>query len=126
MSRSVTVVGLGVLFAVLVVVTIAGVATNWPQQRSLAGSAQFAAPKTDDATVVGIQTVRCSNPTSSGCESVRVRLTSGPNKGRRASLLFGEGGGAPSFGLGERVLVYKNKLPPHNDWLGGPHVPAYG
>ena len=23
------------------------------------------------------------------------------------------------------MLVYKNKLPPHNDWLGGPHVPPY-
>jgi uncharacterized membrane protein len=124
-QRSIPVVGLVVAFAALVGVTLGGVAANWPGHRSIPGSAAFASPRTDEATVVAIQTVRCPSPGSSGCESVQVRLASGPDHGNLTSLAF-SGGGTPRFGVGDRVLVYKNKLPPHNGSPGGPHVPAYG
>jgi uncharacterized membrane protein len=113
-----------VLYGLLVLVTAAGVAANWPEHRAIPGSAQFAPPKTYDATVIALRTVRCRTPNAGGCESVQVRLRNGPESGKRTVLLF-SGAGAPRFGLGDDILVYKNKLPPHNDWLGGPHVPAY-
>jgi uncharacterized membrane protein len=124
-TRSPVVAALIATFAVLVVVTVAGVAVNWPRHHSIPGSAQFAPPKTVDATVVAVRTVRCRQPGTTGCASVTVELTSGPQKGRRTSFSFGDGGGTTSIGLGDRVLVYKNRLPPNNNQLGGPHVPAY-
>jgi uncharacterized membrane protein len=123
--RSLFLAGILTLFVVLVGVTIVGVAVNWPEHRAIPGSAQFAPPKSYNATVVALRTVRCREPGRQGCSVVTVRLTNGPDEGRRASFSFGDSGGSTSIGLGDGVRVFKNKLPPDNNALGGPHVPPY-
>jgi uncharacterized membrane protein len=112
-------------FVALAGLTVFGVAYNWPEHRTIPGSAQFAPPKTYDATVTGLRTVTCYQSGRTGCSIVTVRLTSGPDKGKHAAFSFGDSGGTTAIGLGDGVRLYKSQVPPGNDKLGGPHVPPY-
>lgn len=112
------------IFVVLVGTTIGGVAENWPQHRSIPGSAQFKPPRTFGATVIGMHETRCQEPGAHGCAVATLKLTSGPEKGSKTSLAFGDGTGTAGVGLGDRVLVYKNPQP-KSAVLGGVHLPAY-
>jgi uncharacterized membrane protein len=125
MQRSLVVPGLWVVFATLVGITVAGVTANWPTHGTIPGSARFAPPKTYDAVVTAVRTVECREPGRAGCSVVTVRLTAGPDKGRRTSFSFGDSGGTTPIGLGDGVRLYKNQVPPNNNKLGGPHVPPY-
>src|SRR5882672_10875644 len=99
------------LFAVLVGTTVLGIASNWPRHRSIpAGS--FRQPKTIDATVTGLQAVRCQVPSAHNCSNVTVRLDGGRNKGTSTTFRFGDTGSDATLALGDKVLVYKNPLPP--------------
>src|SRR2546428_8512942 len=112
MPRSVTALGFLVVFVVLVGTTIGGIVQNWPRHRSIPGSTQFRPPKTYGADVVAVRTARCQAPGAYHCEVVTVRLTGGSDKGKETSLRFGDAGGSVSVGLGDKLLVYKNPLPP--------------
>src|SRR5437870_2712366 len=101
MPRSLTALAFVAVFAALVVTTIAGVAANWPRHRSIPGSAQFRPAKTYGADVVAMRAAPCRAPLARHCSVVTVRLADGPDKGRRASLRFGDGAGDPRVGLGD-------------------------
>src|SRR5437867_4102420 len=76
------------------------------------------------ADVVAVRTARCQAPGAHHCEVVTVRLAGGPDKGKETSLRFGDAGGSVSVGLGDKLLVYKNPLPP-TARLGGVRLPPY-
>jgi uncharacterized membrane protein len=118
-----TVLGLITLFAVLVGVTVVGIIVNWPHDHRVAAQA-FRQPKTYRAHVTGLLAVRCQAPSAKHCRLVTVALDTGPNKGTRTSFRFGDTGSDANLGLGDRILVYKNQLPP-NAQLGGTKVPPY-
>jgi uncharacterized membrane protein len=124
MPRSVTALGFIVVFVVLVGTTIGGVAVNWPRHRTIPGSAQFRPPKTYGATVVAMRERPCEEPGTHGCSTVTVKLTSGPDKGTRTELAFGDGGGDARVALGDSLLVYKNPEP-KSAVLAGVKLPAY-
>jgi uncharacterized membrane protein len=125
MLRSLVVGSVLAAFAILVGVTVAGIAANWPAHRTIPGSAQFAPPKTYDATVTAVRTVECRDTRRAGCSVVTVRLTGGPDKGRQVSFPFGDSGGTTPIGLGDGVRLYKNEIPPSTRTLGAPRVAPY-
>src|SRR5439155_22012514 len=105
MPRSRTALGFVAVFVLLVAVTIGGIAANWPRHRTIPGSEQFKPPKTYGADVVAVRSARCRAPGARGCSVVTIELTGGPDKGRRATLRFGEAGGNVRVGLDDKLLV---------------------
>jgi uncharacterized membrane protein len=112
------------LFAILVGTTVLGIATNWPRHRSIQAGSSYRQPKTIDATVTGLASVRCQVPAARNCSNVTIRLDSGRDKGKTATIRFGDTGSDAKVGLGDKLLVYKNPLPPGAQ-LGGTRVPPY-
>jgi uncharacterized membrane protein len=118
------VLGLITLFAVLLGTTVLGIAINWPRHRTVSTGQSFQHPKTIDATVTALAATRCQVPAAHNCSNVTIRLDSGRDKGKTATIRFGDTGSDAKVGLGDRVLVYKNPLPPGAQ-LGGVKVPPY-
>jgi uncharacterized membrane protein len=118
-----TILSLLTLFAVLVGVTVVGIAINWPAHRTV-GGAQFRQPKTYDAHVVALRAARCQAPSARHCSIATVRLDNGPDGGTRTSLRFGDTGSDARLSLGDSILVYKNPLPPGAQ-LNGVKVAPY-
>ncbi|MCW2963667.1 MAG: YibE/F family protein [Actinomycetia bacterium] len=112
------------LFAILVGTTVLGIATNWPRHRTVPGVSSYQHPKTIDATVTGLAAVRCQVPAAHNCSNVTIRLDSGRNKGTSATIRFGDTGSDAKVSLGDKLLVYKNPLPP-GARLAGVKVPPY-
>jgi uncharacterized membrane protein len=112
------------LFAILVGTTVLGIATNWPRHRTIPSGSSYRQPKTIDATVTGLAAVRCQVPAAHSCSNVTIRLDSGRDKGKTATIRFGDTGSDAKVGLGDKLLVYKNPLPPGAQ-LGGTRVPPY-
>src|SRR5260221_2071490 len=100
------------LFAILVGTTVLGIATNWPRHRTVPGTSSYQHPKTIDATVTALAATRCQVPAAHNCSNVTIRLDSGPNRGKTAVIRFGDTGSDAKVGLGDKLLVYKNPLPP--------------
>lgn len=124
-SRGIVVVlGLLTLFVVLIAVTIGGIVVNWPSSGPLPGAAQLKNPKTYGAKIVALRSVACETPSARNCSIVTVKLTGGPDQGRRTSFRFGDTGSAAQLSLGDAVLVYRNPLPP-GARLNGIKVPPY-
>ena len=111
------------LFAVLVGTTVLGIVENWPQHRTV-NAGQFKQPKTVGATVTALRAVRCEAPGARNCSSVTVRIDAGKDKGTHQSFRFGDTGSDAKLSLGDKVLVYKNPLPPGAQ-LNGVKVPPY-
>jgi uncharacterized membrane protein len=124
MPRSLTVLGLLVLFVVLIGVTIGGVAENWPDRRTIPRPPGLKQPKTYGAEVVALRATRCRVPGIRGCELATVQLSEGPDRGRRASFHFGDTGGNLRLSVGDRVKVYKNPTPAKSV-IGQVHVEPY-
>jgi uncharacterized membrane protein len=118
------VLGLITLFAVLLGTTVLGIAINWPRHRSVSTGQSFQHPKTIDATVTAVAATRCQVPAAHNCSNVTIRLDSGRDKGKSTTIRFGDTGSDAKMGLGDKVLVYKNPLPPGAQ-LGGVRVPPY-
>jgi uncharacterized membrane protein len=124
MRRSPTVLAFSAAFVVLIAVTIGGVVAEWPTHRTIPAPPTLRHPKTYGAQVVAERSTRCQVPGTSGCSVVTVRLTDGPDRGMRTSFHFGDGGGTARVELGDRVLVYKNPVPPRTV-RGRVHVEPY-
>jgi uncharacterized membrane protein len=112
MRRSPTVVGFVAVFVVLVCVTVAGIAVNWPSHRTIPGSAGLRQPKTYGAEALATRGVPCRTPGARGCILVTIRLTGGPDDGRRATLRFGDVGGRVDVEVGDKLVVSRNPAPP--------------
>jgi uncharacterized membrane protein len=112
------------LFAILVGTTVLGIATNWPRHRTVPGTSAYQHPKTIDATVTGLAATRCQVPAAHNCSNVTIRLDSGRDKSKSATIRFGDTGSDAKVSLGDKLLVYKNPLPP-GARLAGVKVPPY-
>jgi uncharacterized membrane protein len=112
MQRSPVALAFIALFAILVGVTVLGVAQNWPRTRTIPTPASLRQPKLLKAHVVALRTMRCRVPGLKGCSLVTAQLDEGSDKGKRTAFRFGDTGGDVQLGLGDRVLVVKNQLPP--------------
>ena len=107
MSRLFTAVAIG-----LAVLTAVGVAILWPGDvgARLGGGL---AVDSEEATVERVEERLCPGFAEQRCQLVRVRLESGPDEGRTASLQLGATGGLdPDVDPGDQVLVTEAPEPP--------------
>jgi len=106
-SRLFTAVAIG-----LAVLTAVGVAILWPGDvgARLGGGL---AVDSEEATVERVEERLCPGFAEQRCQLVRVRLESGPDEGRTASLQLGATGGLdPDVDPGDQVLVTEAPEPP--------------
>jgi len=125
MRRSPVALGFMALFAIIVGVTVLGVAENWPRSRTIATPGALRQPQLLKAHVVALRTQRCRVPSMHGCSEVTVKLDEGPAKGHTTSFAYGDTGGNASIGLGDGVLVTKNQIPTGAVAAGGGHLEQY-
>jgi uncharacterized membrane protein len=106
--------------AALAIGTVAGLAILWPSDDTAELSDVFG-QKTESAEVVDVAAAECRNPAVSDCEELTLELRSGPDTDARSTIISGDSGPAPDLGVGDRVRVTKNDVPPGS----GPGAEAY-
>jgi len=114
------VAALGIVFAATAIAFVA----LWPADRTVDPPPSLARPNTDTAEVVAIARERCRTPGQTDCRRVIFELTSGDEKGERASFSAGDQGSDVRVGLGDKIRVYENQLP-DGAMLGGAGVDRY-
>jgi uncharacterized membrane protein len=106
-----TLVGAVVLMAA---VTAIGIFALWPHNHvRVHGGGAFGGTSLG-AKVVAVTSQQCAAPTLQTCRAVEVRLTGGPDRGKRTVITLGSGGFAPSYDIGSKVRVVKVPAPPAN------------
>jgi len=101
-----------VAVAVLAIGTVVGLAVMWPDGRQEVELVPGATAEPQPADVVGSETVRCRNPQATDCRELTIELTGGDRAGSRSTLVLGDAGPAPDLGVGAKVRVVKNEIPP--------------
>ena len=126
MPRSLTVLLLLLVFGLLVAVSVIGIVHLWPahQHVKAAGFSAAAQPKQVGARVTEVKEVRCLGGGASGCVRAQIEITSGKDKGKRSTLAILDSAGPANLGVGDKIYVYKNQLPP-GARVGGAGVDAY-
>jgi uncharacterized membrane protein len=122
--RSTSVLALLTAFVVLVGVTVVGVIDLWPEHRTVAAPS-FKRPPSYKAEDLGVVATPCRIPGARACRRVTVRLGAGPDRGATTTFRFGDGGPTARVSVGDRVLVYKNRLPRNAVLAGGVRPDAY-
>jgi uncharacterized membrane protein len=111
------------LLGVLVAATVIGLVALWPTGEDRPVPERSTRVRTDSARVTKLAEVPCRVGRRS-CTRVTVELLEGQDKGRRVSFTTGEAGPDVELGIGDRIRVYKNRLPPQAV-IGGARVDPY-
>lgn len=104
----------------LVLATVVGLVALWPGGDTEAMLGSVADARTEEAEVVGVVAAPCQTPEATNCQSVTVRIESGPDAGRRYAFPLGDSGPAPEVSVGDRLRVAANAAPG-----GQPGPPPY-
>jgi uncharacterized membrane protein len=123
MPRSFTVLAAWAGLAVLVAVTVIGLVSYWPRDRTLERPAGLTQPKTERAEIVAVARATCRTPTATNCVRATAELRSGPDDGQRTQLTLGDQGPI-DIDVGDEVRLFRNKLP-EGAVLGGTPVDPY-
>jgi uncharacterized membrane protein len=120
-----TVLAMLAALGVLVAATVIGLVVNRPRDRTIETPPSLVRPKTETAEVVALASERCRVPGRTACRRVTVELTSGDDRGTRASFSMGDASSDVRLDLGDTVRVYENRLP-EDAVLGGVRIDRYG
>ena len=107
---------------VLVLVTVAGMAANWPRHTAVRLPGALRHPPTVRADVVAVRAVRCETAGHRGCERATVRLR---HSHQSVSLDATDPAIQGRLDVGNDVLVYRNPFPPGARGPDGAPVAAY-
>lgn len=124
MIRSFVVSLFWLAFGVLVVSTVIGLVTLWPEDRTIEQPLGLARPQTLGAEIVAVAAAPCRVPGQSGCRTVTVELKQGKDEGKRATLSVTDPSDRLDLDVGDGVRVAENQLPPGAQ-LGGVRVDRY-
>ncbi len=113
-----------VALGILVAVTVIGVVHLWPHGSLKSTGRQFTQPHTVPAAVTAVAATSCGAPGATSCRRVTVRIEGGSGKGQSAAFVTGLSPTDPKLGVGDRVRMYRNNLPPGAKAYGRP-VSAY-
>lgn len=111
LSGSFVVDGLFLVVGMLVVATLVGIALLWPHGR-LEQVGQFGPIRTIGALAERVEDVPCELSASHTCRIVHAKLLDGPAKGQTTLITTVASTGALDVSKGDRLRVYKNRLPP--------------
>jgi uncharacterized membrane protein len=120
-----TIMAMLAALAIVLAATVIGLIANWPSDRTIEPPRSLVRPKTESAEVVGLTAERCRVPGQTDCRRVTVRLTSGKDKGKRASFQLDDTRSEVRLSLGDSIRVYENPLP-EGAQIGGVQVDRYG
>src|SRR5207244_8609393 len=103
---------LSAALAPMVLATIVGLVALWPHTRTRRLPASFGPPaELVDATVTAVASKRCPAD-QNVCSTVRVRVTSGPDRGHSAQLPeLTFGADVPTLKIGDRVVLGRSVDP---------------
>jgi uncharacterized membrane protein len=112
--RSLVVNLLVLALSVIVAATVIGLVTLWPDDRKLEAppGSLPAQAETQQAEVVEVREAACAQGSNEVCRRLTVELLSGPDRGKRTSVTVGDVGEGANAGVGDRVRVYANPVPP--------------
>jgi uncharacterized membrane protein len=96
--------------AIVLVSTVIGLVTLWPDGRSSAGRVPANTQEIERATVEGIRRQECTAPGRFECYRVSVRLRTGPDQGRLAGFTIGQTTENIRLSVGDRIRVYRLPL----------------
>jgi uncharacterized membrane protein len=122
--RSFTVLAAFAALGVLVALTVIGLVSLWPSDRTVDRPAQLTQPRTERAEVVAVARARCRTPGARDCVRVTAELKSGADAGERTSFTVGDQGNPVDVEVGDDVRLYRNQLP-EGAVLGGVPVEPY-
>ena len=95
----------------IAVATAVALMALWPGEPDESLAAAFG-QATERAEIVDVAPVECRNPAVNDCETLTLELRSGPDEGERTQLTVGDSGPVPELGVGDRLRVVRNELPP--------------
>lgn len=124
MPRSFTVMAAFAGLGVLVAITVIGLVTLWPEDRTVDRPPGLTQLKTERAEVVAVARTGCRTPAARDCVRVTAELRSGPDEGTRTQLTLGDQGDRVDVDVGDRVRLFRNVLP-EGAVLGGARVDPY-
>jgi uncharacterized membrane protein len=112
-------VNLLVMFVlVLAAATVIGLIVYWPDGDRIRAPEGTTPQQTEAAKVVGVHSTPCARVARvRDCLRVTAELKSGPDEGREIQFTFAAAEG--NFDVGDRIRVYKNRLPPEAIDAGG-------
>ena len=96
----------------MVIATLVGMAVLWPGGGS-ERTGQFGPIRTVGGMAENVQVVPCPISATQECRVVRVKILDGPEKGRTTLLTTVASGGSLDVNEGDRIRIYKNRLPPN-------------
>jgi len=99
------------IVAGIAVATAIGMALLWPGEVETQLGDSVAADS-QRASVQRITEYRCEGFNTQTCRRVAILIESGPNAGRRSTLLLGIGGVDPEVDVGDQLRVIENIVPP--------------
>jgi uncharacterized membrane protein len=112
LHRSLTVNLLVTALGVIVAATVIGLVTLWPEDRRIEPRPGSVPTTTEQARVVGIREAPCAQGATAICHRVTVELKSGPDDGERTTFTVGNVRTGVDVGIGDRVRVFANPVPP--------------
>ena len=124
MPRSFTVLAALAGLGVLVALTLIGLVSLWPRDRTVDRPAGLTQPKTERAEVVAVARASCRTPGARDCVRVTAELKSGPDEGERTDFTVGDQGNRVDVEVGDDVRLLRNQLP-EGAVLGGVAVEPY-
>ena len=92
----------------LALLTVIGLVALWPGDLP-GGEQQAFGGRTRAAEVTATRIVRCPGPTAQRCRQIGVRVTDGPDTGRRATLDLGPVAVTPALVRGDKVRVQRSE-----------------
>jgi uncharacterized membrane protein len=98
--------------ALLLLITVAGLAALWPGERAKHGPSQAFGGAALGAAVTRAVDVRCPGPVDQRCRAIDVRLDEGADRGRTSRITLGPVESVPAVEAGDSVRVRPTGAPP--------------
>jgi uncharacterized membrane protein len=124
MHRSLVVNLLGAALGVIIAATVIGLVTLRPSEGALRLRPGSVPGRTEQARVTAVGEAPCAEGTRVLCQRVTVELKSGPDRGKRSSFTVGRVAGDVTPGVGDKIRVAANPVPP-GAMIGGVRPDPY-
>ena len=93
--------------SLILVATVIGLITLWPNGSSSARKAPATSQPLEHATVEAVRRIECSAPGRFECSQVTIRVRSGPDEGQLAGFTIGETTEDVRVSVGDRIRVFR-------------------
>jgi uncharacterized membrane protein len=93
--------------SLILVATVIGLITLWPDGSSAARKAPATSQPLEHATVEAVRRIECAAPGRFECARVMIRVRSGPDEGQLAGFTIGETTEDIRVSVGDRIRVFR-------------------